>query len=398
MFYVVLLVLAVAASLFVLVPLYARRKQADTHRDDINRALYRQRVAEIEDNSLLSDEEQETLKAEAGRDLLADTSRDAEKTGWQFHARSKQVFIAAALLIPLVAFVFYLDAGLGRGNITDHRLALDMRDLDPTNQQDYLEMVDRVAERALHQPDNTELQFLLGQMLTSVGRYDEATRVYETLQSEFPTAPEVASRLAEALFLADERRWSERVAAAVDTALDLNPNDVTMIEIRAMAAVSEGKPEEALDWLRQAKRMDVTGRRAQLIDTAIRQLEQQLGIASAPEGSGRSIHVTLSASDSVTLPPETAVFVYARAAQGPPAPLAVQKVFLSDLPATIVLDESMAMVQGLSLAEFDEVMLIARASKSGDVVPAAGDYEVRSSEISLESGVTELSLTINDPL
>ena len=68
------------------------------------------------------------------------------------------------------------------------------------------------------------------------------------------------------------------------------------------------------------------------------------------------------------------VFVYAKAKQGPRMPLAVQRLTLGSLPATVVLDDSMAMVEGMNLSAFDQLQVSARVTKTGSAIAQSGDY------------------------
>jgi cytochrome c-type biogenesis protein CcmH len=64
----------------------------------------------------------------------------------------------------------------------------------------------------------------------------------------------------------------------------------------------------------------------------------------------------------------------------------------------IRLDESMAMMPGMGLANFDQVIVIARVSASGQVTPAAGDFEARSNVLDLNGELLPIELNITDPL
>ena len=59
---------------------------------------------------------------------------------------------------------------------------------------------------------------------------------------------------------------------------------------------------------------------------------------------------------------------------GPPMPLAVSRLKVADLPATVVLDDSMAMVPEMNLAAFPVVMVGARISATGDALAQSGDW------------------------
>jgi cytochrome c-type biogenesis protein CcmH len=73
--------------------------------------------------------------------------------------------------------------------------------------------------------------------------------------------------------------------------------------------------------------------------------------------------------------PEDTVFVLARPAQGARMPLAALRVKVKDLPLTFSFDDSMAMNPAAKISDFAEVVVAARVSKSGNVVPQRGDLE-----------------------
>jgi cytochrome c-type biogenesis protein CcmH len=92
------------------------------------------------------------------------------------------------------------------------------------------------------------------------------------------------------------------------------------------------------------------------------------------------------------------VFVYARAQQGPRMPLAIQRITLGALPATVTLDDSMAMVEGMNLSAFDKLVVMARISPSGSAMAQAGDYM---GSVSIELSALKdraLDVLINTPV
>ena len=91
--------------------------------------------------------------------------------------------------------------------------------------------------------------------------------------------------------------------------------------------------------------------------------------------------VTLSAELKKQVKPDDQVFVFARAAEGPPMPLAVIRAKAADLPLTFALNDSMAMAQGLNVSAFPRIVVTARVSKSGDAKPAPGDLQGASAPV-----------------
>jgi len=435
MFWLVLILLGFVASVFILLPLARVNKRGvEAGRDQINLSLYREHLSELSQDALRRDEpgldepghaepghaepghaepglaesgqesqgDLEELELEAKRDLLSDTTgQDIVQSS----VGTRTTSMVAALLVPVFAFLVYTDFGLGRGAISDVSIADTFARIEP-NEAGYKAFISQVEARSAQKPDDTDLLFLLARSYSNLGDFDKAAQVYADLLTEFPNDPTLASHYAEVLFVADGRKLSIRATEAIERALRLNPDDLTMLEIRAIAAIGEGDTTAALTWFHRGLQTGVTGRRAELIRLAMSQLNARPGRrASDPvlpekteQVSGRIIEVTVTASDAVLLPAESVVFVYARAAQGPPAPLAVKRLTLGQLPAGVRLDESMAMIPGMGLANFDRIVIIARVSVTGQVVPSVGDYEARSSEIDLTDGVLKINLEIVDKI
>ena len=93
----------------------------------------------------------------------------------------------------------------------------------------------------------------------------------------------------------------------------------------------------------------------------------------AKVGQGIIVTVSLSAQMMAQAQPDDLVFIYAKAVTGPPMPLAAAKKQVRDLPVTITLDDSMAMMPSMKLSGFSEVVVGARVSKTGRPIPQNGD-------------------------
>src|SRR5207244_11220130 len=73
----------------------------------------------------------------------------------------------------------------------------------------------------------------------------------------------------------------------------------------------------------------------------------QLGAAPAANAAALHIKVQLSAAMASKRRPDEVLYVFAKAAQGPPMPLAVQKLHPTTWPIEVTLDDSMAMAPAL---------------------------------------------------
>jgi cytochrome c-type biogenesis protein CcmH len=92
--------------------------------------------------------------------------------------------------------------------------------------------------------------------------------------------------------------------------------------------------------------------------------------------------------------PGDTLFVFARAVDGPPMPLAVARLKASDLPTKVTLTDAMAMTPALTLSKFAKVNVAARISNSGNAMPQAGDLESAPVEVATDSHAS-VALTID---
>jgi len=89
----------------------------------------------------------------------------------------------------------------------------------------------------------------------------------------------------------------------------------------------------------------------------------------------KSITVNVSLSEHLVQDtnPKDTLFIFARSVDGPRMPIAVVRKQMSDLPLTVVLDDSASMMEQRRLSRFDKVVVSARISRTGDAMPQQGD-------------------------
>ena len=113
---------------------------------------------------------------------------------------------------------------------------------------------------------------------------------------------------------------------------------------------------------------------------------------STPAAASLKVTVSLSPAMAKKAAPNDVVFIFARAANGPRMPLAIVRKQVKDLPATLVLDDSLAMNPEMKLSSVPEVIVVARVSKSGMASAQAGDLEGTSGPV--KTGTQAVAITI----
>jgi cytochrome c-type biogenesis protein CcmH len=118
----------------------------------------------------------------------------------------------------------------------------------------------------------------------------------------------------------------------------------------------------------------------------VAEVQQKLGLpvdmeamtaARDASASGPKVTGVVKLDDSLAMDASIndTLFVFARAANGPRMPLAIVRKTVKDLPLEFTLDDSMAMNPAMKLSNFNEVVIGARISRSGNAMPQSGDME-----------------------
>jgi cytochrome c-type biogenesis protein CcmH len=92
--------------------------------------------------------------------------------------------------------------------------------------------------------------------------------------------------------------------------------------------------------------------------------------------------------------PSDTLFVFAKAADGPPMPLAIARLTAAQLPTSVTLTDAMSMMPNMTLSKFPHIILGARISKSGNAIAQSGDFQTLSAAVS-NSGTEPIRLTID---
>lgn len=375
--------LLLVGTAFLLIPvLRGRRAQAEEDRTALNVALYQERLAELgaqRDAGTLSAEQFAAGQAEAGRELLADTEGSGVVRG---HRLGKALPLLIALAIPGLAFGLYWHWGASQ-----EIAALGER---PSMEQ----MTARLQQAVTQNPDSAEAWYFLGRMQMGNGRAAEAAKAFEQAARLADRAPELLGQWAQALYFANGKRWDAQMQALTDEALQADPAETTSLGLLGIAAFEEQRFAAAVDyWQRLLAQMPEDDPSRASIQVGIDRAREQAGETApvpAPQVLNKSmasirVSVDLAPEVKAKVQPSDSVFVFARAASGPPMPLAVKRLTVADLPATVELSDKDAMMAQMMLSSFAQVQLAARISRSG--VATEGEWIGRGQAIS--SSTTE---------
>jgi cytochrome c-type biogenesis protein CcmH len=119
------------------------------------------------------------------------------------------------------------------------------------------------------------------------------------------------------------------------------------------------------------------------------------GAATAAGGAEIRVEVAVAPALLGQVEPGDTLFVLARAESGPPMPLAVSRHRADELPLTVTLNDSMAMMPAMRLSAFPRVKVSARISKSGQAGTQPGDLVAGDQVVDSATPPDSVQLLIN---
>ena len=409
-------VMVMVALLFLLPPLLRNRERLAVSRDDLNTEVIKSQLAEL-DTDLHVGKLDQSQYAAARTDLEQELLYDLATTG---HAqREPRSGRWATLLIvpalPLCAVLLYQQ--LGSVELIDKlQQARSSQSQPAQSQQSQLaqqadsidEMVAKLAARLQQQPDDLKGWVMLARSYTILKRYSDAEAAYKNVLRLGGENAELLTDYADAMVMANGGTFTDESGALLIRALQLDPDNVKGLWLAGHWKNQSGAYADAINyWQQAAAQLPADSKDAAVITQQISQLQQQSGISPAPIAAADTTATTSSVSGAtltvnVALAPELAsvaaaedtVFIFARATQGPRMPLAIVRKQVSDLPITVTLDDSQAMMPAMQLSKFDQVVVGARISKSGNAMPQNGDLQGSVSPVDTATKET-VEITIN---
>ncbi len=386
--------LLLAALSFLLVPiLRGRGRQQEEDRTALNVALYQERVAELaaqQAAGVLDEAQMAKGRDEAARELLADT--EGAEAPRQGHL-GKALPLLAALLVPLLALGLYLHFGAADKVELTQEFAEAPKSME--------EMTARLERVVQAQPDSAEAVYFLGRAYMAEQRPADAARTFERAVALAGRQPELLGQWAQALYFAADKKWSPQLQALTDEALKADPNEVTSLGLRGIAAFEGERYQEAIDYWKRllAQLPEGDTSRAALqggIDRAAERLGGSPGQSAAPVAARLKVRVELAAALKDKVKPDDTVFIFARASNGPPMPLAAKRVTVAQLPIEVELSDADAMMPQMKLSDFAEVQLVARVSRAGQ--PTHGEWIGQGTPLpSATQAIQHLTIDSPDP-
>ena len=409
LFWALLLLMLLVAVVILIYPLLRVRQSTSIAYKDSNLGLYDDKLAELEADlgeGRIDHEQYQLARQEIDRELLHDIPGESKDTASIHYGtrlkRQPGLALMISVFLPMVALLVYMKLGMHASTATQ-QAQMTQQQAQMTQQQDQQtgqtqsveEMTRKLAERIEQQGGSLQEWTMLGRAYKHLGQYMLAAEAFGEAVAMSPTA-QLMLEQSEAIALGNNQQFTPQARTLVMRALEMEPDNVNVLWFAGVAEFQAGNYRNSIEHLSrlgdQAKqdpeidrslRMYIEQARNELVAAGedVPGTDEILGTTAAADDDaapapGASLQVKVAVSDDVRSRFNTgdAVFVYAKAVAGPKMPLAVQRLTLGQLPTTVTLDDSMAMMEGMNMSAFGSVVVSARVTNTGSAIAKSGDY------------------------
>ena len=261
-------------------------------------------------------------------------------------------------------------------------------------------MTQLLVARLKDEPGNVDGWVMLGRAYVVLGRHDQAVPAFQQALALRGDDAALIADYAEALWVAGGRRLEggpsslsprSPLSPLLARALEIDPGNLKALSLAGTVAFLRKEYPLALrHWEKLVRVAPPEAPFVQKIQLAIDEARRQAGNGPGVGVGNASVSgvVTLSSALASKAAPDDTLFVFARAVQGSPMPLAILRKQVKDLPLTFTLDDSMAMSPAARLSSAQQVVVAVRISKSGQALAQPGDLQGQSAPVAPgESGL-----------
>jgi cytochrome c-type biogenesis protein CcmH len=275
------------------------------------------------------------------------------------------------------------------------------------------EQLERMVEQANSQtqkdPKDVTSWAMLAHSYDMLGKFAESAKAYEQLVKLAPKDAQVLADYADALAVAHGRSLEGEPSKLIDKALAIDPKNLKALSLAGTAAFERQDYAQAVALWDRARAVSTDPQFTLQIESGISEARALAkgesasapapvasAVAAAPGVAFVSGRVSLADDLIKKAPPDATVFVFARPAQGSRMPVALLRKQVRDLPLDFKLDDSMSMVPDAKLSQVPAVIIGARVSMRGDVMPQPGDMQGWSAPVNV--GTKGIKLEISEVL
>ncbi|MGB2706817.1 MAG: c-type cytochrome biogenesis protein CcmI [Pseudoalteromonas nigrifaciens] len=399
--------LTLIALLFVMLP-FLKKERVKTITHNANAELisiYEQRLVELQndlENQRIDAQNHSESVIELKRRLLNELSPEKSLNS---RGNNRIFALTGGAFVIALTGIFYSMTGNQQqisawhdamDNLAEYGERAVMQKGEPLSENE-LQAFALALRTKLSQTGDDEIAWmLLGRVAMSLNEFDMAQQSFDKALQMNPANMQVLISYSQVLLLEGSEASMTRAAGMLSKVLQEEPQNLDAISLLALIAY------ERKDWVQAKAAFEVLLASMDKADTRYNMIAQR--ISEIEQQQAQNVAVTKSAAIKVTVnvstelknkqPENGILFVFAKALNGSPMPIAVVKLNEYQFPITVELSDANSMVSGLNLSSAEDIVITARISNDDSVMPSSGELEGHSAALKRES-TRQLQLQID---
>lgn len=407
-------VLSLVVAIAFIWPLLRAAREQNTSLLALNIEVFEERLAELaqdKNDGKIDEETFVALKTELERQLLS-LAEQMQQTNHSQKTSSKALIWLLLLIIPVSSFVAYV--GFNGNNKIWHWWQVQdqteplINDLFANKQIEPERLAEqnladfaRVMQKQLQtKPNNVDGWYMLAMAYLQGELPDLALTALANANRLDPSRDDIALSYAQTLVFTQQGQLSTKSRELLMQVLNKHPEHEGALLLMGMGAFRSGDYASALVFLPRLKQVhkqrtgESQSQALTEIDKAIA-IAQQGGEKLAENQTGIEVTVKLAKELQSKLQPDDTLFVFARALNGSPIPLAVVRQPVGRFPLVVALTDKQSMMPTMKLSTVESVVVGARISKTGTPQGASGDLEAIAVPVTQNGKLQHIELLIN---
>ncbi|MCO7223611.1 c-type cytochrome biogenesis protein CcmI [Pleionea sp. CnH1-48] len=411
MLWIYLAIVSLVSIVLLALPLRkVRKSSADVHRLSLNKAVYQDRLKELENDrelQQLSETEFEALKQELKLTLLEDAERQHEIKNASDHSSLYWITLG---IIPILALAIYFTGDswtqYQHWQQLKEEAAANKDDPEWFNSMTYGDVLLMLRTQLDERPSDTKGWMFLGSVLIDAKAKEEAYKAFERAIAINKTDIAPRMQFAQILLKLGGDEDIKRAEHELKTILTIQPEHQAARLMVGYVRFQQQQYQQAINiWQQLIDERNAAGveggeglkmLQAQIAQAKVR-LEQQAN-PEVIEGDKLTLNIALAPEFKGTVAPNLPVFISVKGDDGSPAPVAVKRITVADLPVQMVLTDRDAMMPGRVMSSMNELTVQARVSFSGVAKSQPGDLSSQKIILSKNKRSNAISLLINEKL
>lgn len=248
----------------------------------------------------------------------------------------------------------------------------------------------KIEQHLKENPQDVKAWKMLGLSYFDLNKIEESLKAYEKAYQIDSSDPRLLVEYASALISANDDQFTPKPMGFIKKALEIEPNAPDALYLAGLFAANaqDFKLAKTL-WNKALSALPEQSVDRQALVSILAELSR---VESGDISNTVTVNVVISDEILASRSADDYLMIYAKAAQGRPMPIAIQKLPIKAFNGQVVLSDMNSIMSDKLLSQHDKAIVVVRISATGGAMKQADDLQVASEIITIADNP---SVTLN---